>query len=69
MTKPPLVAPDQLIQAITFLEGKGWDRNGVVMKKGDHTVVLTFEGQMIVDGDPATVPPELLVMAKKKASH
>ena len=63
MTKH-LVSPDQMISTITKLERLGWERWGVTLKKGDHQVTLMFDGQMALDGDPKTAPPELMAMVR-----
>lgn len=57
-----LVSPEQLTAAIVYLEEHGWARHGVVLLKDDRMVTLTFTGELIVDGDKANMPPELLAM-------
>jgi len=70
MPKPKLmkVTPEQFARAIVYFESKGWDRWGVVMSKGQHQIMLTFDMAITLDGDPKTAPPELMRFAEGKGN-
>lgn len=60
-----------LSSAVDFLQGHGWAKFGVVMRKGEHQIVLTFDQGIMVASNTkdADVPPEVHKLVGKRRDH
>lgn len=62
---------EALNSASAYLDGHGWARFGFVMQKGEHRVILTLDGQIIVASDvkDAEMPAEVHKLVVKRRDH